>query len=95
MLTHKRRNVKEIFTVIAVGYHCGAGNDARFGPIGVAEALRGAGLGGVLIDLQMMEMKKRGIYSFYFLWTHGDAIRFYERHGLNIYRTYQLYRKKI
>ena len=71
------------------------GNDARFGPIGVAEALRGAGLGGVLIDLQMMEMKKRGIYSFYFLWTHGDAIRFYERHGLNIYRTYQLYRKKI
>nr|WP_319488572.1 GNAT family N-acetyltransferase [uncultured Caproiciproducens sp.] len=71
------------------------GHDARFGPIGVAEALRSEGLGGVLIDLQMMEMKKRGIYYLYFLWTHGDAMRFYERHGLKVYRTYQLYRKNI
>ena len=71
------------------------GHDARFGPIGVAEALRSEGLGGVLIDLQMMEMKKRGIYYLYFLWTHGAAMRFYERHGLEVYRTYQLYRKKI
>ena len=71
------------------------GNDARFGPIGVSHDLRSAGLGGVLIDLQMAEMKKRGIYYMYFLWTHGDAMRFYERHGLKVYRTYQLYRKKI
>ncbi len=71
------------------------GHDARFGPIGVAEALRSEGVGGVLIDLQMMEMKKRSIYYLYFLWTHGDAQRFYERHGLKVYRTYQLYRKKI
>jgi GNAT superfamily N-acetyltransferase len=71
------------------------GHDARFGPIGVAQALRSEGIGGVLLDLQMMEMKKRGIYYLYFLWTHGDAMRFYKRHGLKVYRTYQLYRKQI
>ncbi len=71
------------------------GNDARFGPIGVDESLRSEGIGGVLIDIQMEEMKKRSIYYMYFLWTHGDAMRFYERHGLKVYRTYQLYRKKI
>ncbi|WP_312426066.1 GNAT family N-acetyltransferase [Lacrimispora sp.] len=71
------------------------GNDARFGPIGVKESVRSKGIGGILFDLQMREMQKRGIYYAYFLWTHGDAIRFYERHGMSVYRTYQLYRKSI
>lgn len=71
------------------------GRDARFGPIGVAEALRSKGLGGILLELQMAEMKKQGIYHMYFLWTHGAAMRFYERHGLKVYRTYQLYRKSL
>ncbi len=71
------------------------GNDARFGPIGVKESVRSKGIGGILFDLQMREMQKRGIYYAYFLWTHGAAIRFYERHGMSVYRTYQLYRKNI
>lgn len=71
------------------------GNDGRFGPIGVKESIRSKGVGGVLFDLQMREMQKRGIYYAYFLWTHGDAMRFYERHGMNVYRTFQLYRKNI
>lgn len=71
------------------------GNDARFGPIGVKEDLRSSGIGGILFDLQMREMQKRGICYAYFLWTHGDAMRFYERHGMSTYRTYRLYRKKI
>ena len=71
------------------------GNDARFGPIGVKESVRSKGIGGILFDLQMREMQKRGIYYAYFLWTHGDAIRFYSRHGMSVYRTYQLYRKSI
>ncbi len=71
------------------------GNDARFGPIGVKESIRSKGIGGILFDLQMREMQKRGIYYAYFLWTHGDAIRFYARHGMSVYRTYQLYRKNI
>lgn len=71
------------------------GNDARFGPIGVKESIRSKGIGGILFDLQMREMQKRGIYYAYFLWTHGDAIRFYTHHGMSVYRTYQLYRKNI
>lgn len=71
------------------------GNDARFGPIGVKESIRSKGIGGILFDLQMREMQKRGIFYAYFLWTHGAAMRFYERHGMSAYRTYQLYRKKI
>lgn len=71
------------------------GNDARFGPIGVKEELRSKGLGGILFDLQMREMQKKGIYYAYFLWTHGEAMKFYERHGMSVYRTYQLYRKTI
>ncbi len=71
------------------------GNDARFGPIGVKESVRSKGIGGILFDLQMREMQKRGVYYAYFLWTHGAAMRFYERHGMSVYRTYQLYRKNI
>ncbi len=71
------------------------GNDARFGPIGVKESVRSKGIGGILFDLQMREMQKRGIYYAYFLWTHGAAMRFYKRHGMSVYRTYQLYRKNI
>lgn len=71
------------------------GNDARFGPIGVREDMRSHGLGGVLLDLQMLEMKKRGIVGLYFLWTSGSNIRFYENHGFSTYRTYRLSRKEI
>ena len=71
------------------------GNDARFGPIGVREDMRSQGLGGVLLDLQMLEMKKRGITGLYFLWTSGTNIRFYEKHGFSTYRTYRLSRKRI
>lgn len=71
------------------------GNDARFGPIGVKESLRSYGIGGVLFDLQMRSMQQRQIYYAYFLWTHGPAVRFYERHGMHIYRRYQLYRKPL
>lgn len=71
------------------------GNDERFGPIGVREDLRSKGLGGILLDLQMLEMKKRGINCLYFLWTSGDAIRFYRRHGFEEFRTYRLSRKRL
>lgn len=71
------------------------GNDSRFGPIGVAASLRSKGLGGVLFDLMMLEMKKHGVPAAYFLWTSGAAIRFYERHGMSIYRSYKVARKEI
>lgn len=71
------------------------GNDARFGPFGVSEELRSKGLGGVLFEVMMDDMKKRGIYYLYFLWTNGPAKRFYERHQVFAYRTYNLYRKEL
>lgn len=71
------------------------GHDARFGPIGVKASIRSKGIGGILFDLQMREMQKKGIYYAYFLWTHGAAARFYERHGMHSYRTYQLYKKTM
>lgn len=71
------------------------GNDSRFGPIGVANHLRSKGLGGLLFDSMMNDMKQHGLLIAYFLWTSGDAIRFYERHGMSIYRTYKTSRKEI
>lgn len=71
------------------------GNDARFGPFGVSAHLRSKGIGGALFEYMMQEMKQKGIYYLYFLWTDGAAQRFYERHGVKVYRTYQLYRKEV
>lgn len=71
------------------------GNDGRFGPFGVREDLRSHGLGGVLFECMMQDMRKRGIYYTYLLWTNGDAKRFYEKHHVYAYRTYRLYRRKF
>lgn len=71
------------------------GRDGRFGPIGVSDKYRDSGIGGVLLDLQMREMQKRCIYSFYCLWTGGDAARFYTKHGLAPVKTYYMYRKEV
>lgn len=71
------------------------GNDERFGPIGVKESIRSKGLGGVLFDRMMFEMQSHGVKLTYFLWTSGAAIRFYERHGMKIYRTYKVMSKEI
>lgn len=71
------------------------GNDARFGPFGVHNVLRSKGIGGVLFETMMFDMKSRGIPYLYFLWTGGSAQRFYERHHLKVYREYRLYRKAL
>lgn len=71
------------------------GNEARFGPIGVREDLRSKGLGGVLLDLMMADMKSRGINYLYFLWTGGPAQKFYERHNFKVFRSYRLFRKEL
>jgi GNAT superfamily N-acetyltransferase len=71
------------------------GNPLRFGPIGIAESERNAGLGGILFDLMQAEMVKRGLYSLFFLTTDIPGRRFYERHGLSVYRVYTDYRKEL
>lgn len=71
------------------------GNDHRFGPIGIAASLRSLGLGSVLFNRMMLEMRKQGLFSTYFLWTSGSAIQFYERLGMRICREYRVGRKDI
>jgi len=71
------------------------GNPLRFGPIGTAESERNAGLGGILFDLQQAEMAKRGLYQLFFLSTDEPGRRFYERHGVTVFRTFTDYRKEL
>lgn len=71
------------------------GNDHRFGPFGVLEELRSHGLGYLLFELMMDDMKKQRLYHLYFLWTSGAGMRFYQKHGVKVYRTYRLFDKKV
>jgi ribosomal protein S18 acetylase RimI-like enzyme len=71
------------------------GNPMRFGPIGVKEEVRNYGIGGILFDIMQFEMAKRGIYHLYFVSTDEPGRRFYERHGVTVFRTYVDYQKTI
>jgi GNAT superfamily N-acetyltransferase len=71
------------------------GNPMRFGPIGVKEEVRNYGIGGILFDIMQWEMKKRGIYHLYFVSTDAPGRRFYERHGVKVFRTFIDYQKTI
>ncbi|MBM7687009.1 GNAT family N-acetyltransferase [Defluviitalea raffinosedens] len=71
------------------------GNPMRFGPIGVKAEARNYGIGGILFDLMQFEMAKRGIYHLFFLSTDEPGRRFYERHGVKVFRTFVDYQKTI
>ncbi|NLM12454.1 MAG: GNAT family N-acetyltransferase [Epulopiscium sp.] len=71
------------------------GNPMRFGPIGVKAEARNYGIGGILFDLMQFEMAKRGIYHLFFLSTDEPGRRFYERHGVKVFRTFVDYKKTI
>jgi GNAT superfamily N-acetyltransferase len=71
------------------------GNSMRFGPIGVKADIRSFGIGGILFDIMQMEMTKRAIYHLYFVSTDAPGRRFYERHGVKVFRTFVDYRKTL
>ncbi len=71
------------------------GNPMRFGPFGVKAEARNYGIGGVLFDIMQLEMEKRGIHHLYFVSTDEPGRRFYERHGLRVFRTFADYQKTI
>ncbi|OLD33719.1 MAG: hypothetical protein AUI44_00265 [Chloroflexi bacterium 13_1_40CM_2_67_6] len=53
----------------------------RFGPFGVDPALRGRGIGRVLLALTLVEMRKKNFHVAWFLWTGDDAARLYAQCG--------------
>jgi GNAT superfamily N-acetyltransferase len=71
------------------------GNPQRFGPFGIAEAERNSGIGGVLFDLMQFEMSRRGLCQLFFLSTDEPGRRFYERHGVSVFRIFTDYRKDL
>jgi GNAT superfamily N-acetyltransferase len=71
------------------------GNPMRFGPFGVKAVARNFGIGGILFDFMQLEMEKRGIHHLYFVSTDVPGRRFYERHGVEVFRTFVDYQKKI
>ena len=71
------------------------GNVMRFGPIGVGRKFRDAGIGGILFEVKQQEMCSKGIYHLFFVSTDDPGRRFYERHGVRVFRVYRKYEKKI
>jgi len=67
----------------------------RFGPIGVAASVRNEGIGGVLFDVSLLNMKNQGIKTMHFLSTEDNGKRFYLRHGVNLQQINQGYTKLI
>lgn len=71
------------------------GNPMRFGPIGVCEEFRSRGIGSILFELKQWEMCSKGIYHLYFSSTDEPGRRFYERHGVKVFRICRKYEKKL
>lgn len=71
------------------------GNPMRFGPIGIEERVRNFGIGGILFDFMQADMARKGIYHLYFVTTDTPGRRFYERHGVEVFRTFIDYDKKM
>lgn len=71
------------------------GNPMRFGPIGIDKAMRNEGLGSILLDFAQLEMAKRGVYHMYFVSTDEPGRRYYERHGIHVFRSFTSYKKDL
>lgn len=69
------------------------GNPSRFGPIGIDSSMRNEGLGSILLDFAQLEMAKRGVYHMYFVSTDDPGRRYYERHGIHVFRSFTSYKK--
>jgi mycothiol synthase len=68
----------------------------RFGPIGVAAAERGRGLGHVLMFMALDGMRAQGFRTAWFLWSDDEtARRLYQSAGFQERRRFALLRKEL
>lgn len=69
----------------------------RFGPFGVARALRGTGLGKVLLYRTLEAMAQAGMHSAWFLWTgeQEPAGHLYRRAGFAVTRPFHVMVKDL
>ncbi len=69
----------------------------RFGPFGVAESLRGTGLGKVLLYRCLEQMRQEGLHTAWFLWTGEKeaAGRLYLRAGFTVTRRFDVMIKSL
>lgn len=58
----------------------------RYGPFGVKETYRDAGIGSILAHLMWQDMKANGLKNVWFHSTDENGRRFYERQGMQVVR---------
>ena len=66
------------------------GNDSHFGPFGVSSEHQGIGLGKILFYKMLYDMYCSQYYYVWFAWADTNAKKFYDRVGMNIYRTFNV-----
>ncbi len=67
----------------------------RFGPFGVAPALRGQGIGRLLLFHCVAAMLAKGFHCAWFLWTGINAARLYELAGFRQVRQFAILQRDI
>lgn len=89
------RRGDEVHGFCIYGGYDGVGE--RFGPFGVAESLRGTGLGKVLLYRCLEQMRRDGLHGAWFLWTgeKEPAGHLYFRAGFSITRRFDVMVKKL
>ncbi len=67
----------------------------RFGPFGVAPAMRNRGVGRLLLFRCLADMVTRGFHCAWFLWTGQDAARLYHLAGFRQMRQFAIMQKTL
>lgn len=67
----------------------------RFGPFGVDPAMRGKGLGRILLFHCLREMLAKGFHAAWFLWTGANAARVYAGAGFHAVRQFAVLKKEL
>lgn len=69
----------------------------RFGPFGVDEARRGTGLGRILLNLTLMQMRSDAAHGAWFLWTgeNSPAGGLYRSTGFEVARRFAVMQKVL